>query len=251
MIINPRTSGVWYITRPPPRDRATVRAALSGLRREQRRQPRAVAKRWRPPPRARGQRGGRGLPAPHRFTRESALDSTRPLRVELEVSRRVAREVNAASVRRAHLASARRTRDERVTSGSTSHGRLLEGERERRVRAVREALAVHDRRERAARRSRRTCAARRRDRESTSAERARVCVERAARGGARPGLSAENCGSLRVTRSRYVKLSRATASAALSSSVSAEPTESAQPPPLQCPPHVVPPSALRRHSRAL
>ena len=94
-------------------------------------------------------------------------------------------------------------------------------------------------------------AARHRDRESTTAERKRLCVERATRGGARPGLSAENSGSLRVTRSRYVQLSRATASAALSSSVSAEPTESAHPPPLQCPPHVVQPSALRRHRRAL
>ena len=175
----------------------------------------------------------------------------RPLRVELEALRRVAREVSAASLRRARAASARRARGERAASGRASRGQLLEGERERRVRAVRAALAVRDRRERAARSSRRTRAARRRDRESTRAERARLCVERATRGGARPGLSAENGGSLRITRSCYVQFSRATASAALSSSVSAEPTESAQPPPLQCPPHVVPPSALRRHRRAL
>ena len=170
-----------------------------------------------------GQRGGRSSPAPRRFTRKRAIGSTRPLRVELEASRRVAREASAASVRRARAASARRARGERATSGRASCCQLLEGEREHRMRAVRAALAVRDRRERAARSSRRTRAARRRDRESTRAELARLGVERATRGGARPGLSAENGGSLRITRSRYVQLSRATASAALSSSVSAEP----------------------------
>ena len=107
------------------------------------------------------------------------------------------------SARRACDERARRARGERAASGRASRGQMFEGERDRRVRAVREALAVSDRRERAARSSRRTRAARRIDVEIARArERNAHGVERATRGGARPGFSAENGGSLRVTRSR-------------------------------------------------